>query len=400
MAFTMLPNIQGAPLTNPTWSAFSFDRVLHYYDGPRLLLQQSRAGQLYLAWWSDSDGSIERWVYLPLSEHRLHDILSGTIPSLEGLNSPEDGYLFVVDKDPDTDSIVQTIMTVATALPADTLPLEGARLNIVVPEEISDIPSRDGTHILNLKLQSKPADVTGRVSTKVASQLTGNLQRLVDALGQAKSGNPTSRGGIPDSILNETRLDPVSIYSGSLGIRLETSQRDNLFGESLARQSLEGLFDLFDVGPDLSELTSKLTEFKSRVAKNYKDFLSTIETSLSTTALTWSQPGKPMYRQHLINDTFARSIIAQIDAASDSTQDNYDFEASLVGANVRTWRFEVSTLETQERYEGLVHEDAISEVEAVTLNSPCRVILQPNLQVNEVTGEERTTYTLISIHPL
>ena len=393
----MLPRVQGVTLHNPTWSAFSFDRVLQYYDGPRLLLQQSRAGQLFLAWWSDSDGSVERWIYLPLSEHRLHEILSGTIPSLEGLHSPEDGCLFVVDKDPETDSIVQTVMTVATSLPPDALPRPSATLNIPVPVEVGDLPSREGTHILNVKMESKASDVTGRVSAKVASQLTGNLQRLIDALGQAKSGYPTPRGGIPESILNETRLDPVSTYRGSLGIRFETSQRDNLFGESLARSSLQGLFDLFDVGHQSSELTSQLTQLKSRVAKNYKDFLSTIETSLSATSLTWSQPGKPVYRQFLINDTSARNIIAQIEAVADLTQDNIALEATLVGANVRTLRFEVATLDTNERFEGLIHEDAISEVEGVTLNSSCRVILQPNLQINEVTGEERTTYTLLSI---
>ena len=395
----MLPSVRGVSLPNPPWSAFSFDRVLQYYDGPRLVLQKSRAGQLFLAWWSDSDDSVERWIYLPLSQHRLHEILSGAMPSLEGLHSPEDGCLFVIDKDPQTDSIIQAVMTVAAELSSDALPLSGARLNIPVPNEISDIPSREGVHVLTVKMESKPSDVTGRVSAKVASQLTGNLQRLVDALGQAKSGNPTSRGSISETILNETRLDPVGIYTGSLVVLLETSNRDNLFGESLAKSSLEGLFDLFEVGHEAAELASKLSELKSRVAKNYKDFLSTIESSLNAASLTWNQSGKPMYRQFFMNVASARNIIAQIDAATDLTQDNIVMEVTLIGANVRTLRFEVATLDTNEKFEGLIHEDAISEVEKLTLNSECRVILQPNLQVNEVSGEERTTYTLLDIQP-
>ena len=47
----MLPEIAGTVIPNPMWSGFSFDRVLDYYDGPRLLLQRSLAGQLFLAWW-------------------------------------------------------------------------------------------------------------------------------------------------------------------------------------------------------------------------------------------------------------------------------------------------------------------------------------------------------------
>ena len=396
----MLPEIEGTQLPNPIWSAFSFDRVLQYYDGPRLLLQRNQTQQLFLAWWSDSDDSIERWIYLPVSVHRLYEILSGEIPSLDSLNAPEDGSLFVVDKDLNTNSIIRTVLTAAAALPDDALPRPGARLNIPVPEEVSGLPSREGSHILAVRMESKPSDLTGRISAKVVSQITGNLQRLVDALGQAKSGEATSRGGIPDAILNETRLDPISTYTGSFGIRFETNTRDDLFGGSLARTSLQGLFDLVDIGYQAPELTSQLTELKSRVVKNYKDFLSTIEASLSVASLSWSQPGKMDPRQVRINQELARNIIAQIDAVTDLTQDNLTLEGTLIGGNVRTLRFEIAALDTDERFDGSIHEDAISEVKRMTLNSSCRVIMQPNLQVNEVTGEEKTTYTLLGIQSM
>ena len=396
----MESEIRGVIIPNPPWKAFSFDRVLQYYDGPRLLLQRSQSQQLYLAWWSDSDESTERWIYLPVSEHRLQEILSGELPSLDGLNAPEDGYLVVVDKDLDTNSIIKTVLTDASALPNDALPRQGARLNIPVPEEVNGLATRERTHLLNVKMDSKSSDPTGRISAKIAGQLMGNLQRLIDAVGQAKSGEPTSRGGIPDSILNDTRLDPIGTYTGSLGIRLETNKQDDLFGDSLAKKSLEGLFDLLDVGHQASELTVQLTELKARVAKNYKDFLSTIETSLSAASLSWNQPGKVNLRQISVNRESARNIIAQIDSVSDLTRDNLTIEATFVGGNVRTLRFEIETLDTDERFDGSIHEDAISEVERTTLNSSCRVILQPVLQVNEVTGEESTTYTLLGIQPI
>ena len=396
----MLSDVRGIVLPQPPWKAFSFDRVLQYYDGPRLLLKRSKTQQLYLAWWSDSDEFTERWIYLPVSEHRLQEILSGEIPSLDGLTAPEDGCLFVVDKDLSTDSITKTVLTDASALPRDALPRQGARLDIPVPEEVAGFATRDGTHMLHLKMESKPSDPTGRISAKIAGQLMGNLQRLIDAVGQAKSGEPTSRGGIPDSILNDTRLDPIATYAGSFGIHFETNKRDDLFGESLARKSLEGLFDLLDTGYEASALTVHLTQLKARVAKNYKDYLSTIETSLGTASLIWRQPGKSDLRQSSMNEETARNVIAQIEAVSDLTKDNLTLDAAFIGANVRTLRFEIETMDTHERFDGSIHEDAISDVERTTLNSSCRVILQPTLQVNEVTGEERTTYTLLNIQAL
>ena len=322
------------------------------------------------------------------------------MPSLDGLNAPEDGYLFVVDKDLHTDSITRTVMTDASALPSDALPRQGARLNIPVPEGVGGLATRERAHVLNMRMEGKSSDPTGRISAKIAGQLMGNLQRLVDAVGQAKAGDPTARGGIPDSILNATRLDPISTYAGSFGIRFETNQQDDLFGASLARESLEGLFDLLDAGYQASELTAHLTELKTRVAKNYKDFLSTIDTSLSTASLSWSQPGTMDLRQISMNGEMARNIIAQIESVEDLTRDNLTLDGRFIGGNVRTLRFEIETSDTDERLDGSIHEDAISEVERTTLNSSCRVVLQPTLQVNEVTGEERTTYSLLSIQPI
>ena len=396
----MISDVRGPILPHPPWRAFSLDRVLQYYDGPRLLLQRSQSKQLYLAWWSDSDESTERWIYLPVSERRLQEILSGEIPSLDGLNAPEDGYLFVVDKDLHTDSITRTVMTDASALPSDALPRQGARLNIPIPDDIAGLATRERAHVLNVRMEGKSSDPTGRIGAKIAGQLMGNLQRLVDAVGQAKAGEPTSRGGIPDSILEATRLDPISTYAGSFGIRFETNKQDDLFGESLAKESLEGLFNLLDVGYQASELTAHLTELKARVSKNYKDFLSTIESSLSTASLSWSQPGTLDLRQISMNEETARNIIAQIESVADLTKDNLTLEGRFVGGNVRTLRFEIETSDTDERLDGSIHEDAIPEVEHTTLNSSCRVVLQPTLEVNEVTGEERTTYTLLSIQPI
>ena len=137
----MLAQIRGTQLPDAPWGDLTLDIVLDYYDGPRLLLRRSRSEQLFLAWWSDSHDSIERWIYLPVSESRLHQILSGEIPSFDALHDPEGGFVYVADTDMHTEANVQTIMTVASALPRDAMPLLGARLNIPVPAEVSDAPT-------------------------------------------------------------------------------------------------------------------------------------------------------------------------------------------------------------------------------------------------------------------
>ena len=124
----MLDSIPGTTLPDLPWREVTFDQVLQYYDGPRLLLRRTDDGQLYLAWWSDADESVERWLYLPVTRSRLHDILTGKTPSRNALNSPEEGYVLALDVSSETEDIIQAVKTNASALPQDSIPLPGARL--------------------------------------------------------------------------------------------------------------------------------------------------------------------------------------------------------------------------------------------------------------------------------
>ncbi len=393
----MLPEVLGTKIPNTIWDNAAVERVLEYYAGPRLLFRKSHAGQLFLAWWSDSDETIERWVSLPVSAERLRNILSGQIASLDGLSNPEDGNLIVVDKQIESNLVVAATLATVEALPSDALPLAEARLNVPMPPEIDDIPSNDYAHRLSVRLESKPTDQTGRVSAKVVSQLTGNLQRLIDALGQAKEGNPTSRGSVPDSVRAQTQLDVVGSYSGSLGIRFESRAVDDLFGESLTRGSLDGLFELLEARNNLDELTAQLRTLKGRVAKNYKDFLSTIDVGIHLASLTWIGPRTNNPREALIDEQLARSIVAQIAVVEDSLQEEMVIEGNFIGGSLRTLRFEIQTRDSNERLTGTISDTARDGVEHITLGSPCRAVIWPELHIVEATGEERTTYTLMDI---
>ena len=133
----MLYPLSGKRISAPPWGCLAVDEVLMYYNGPRLLLQRSDAGQWYLAWWSDSDAELDRWIYLPLSVDRMAAVLSGQVECLDALRRPEGGQLLVVDIQVATDAVAQTVITDADAIPADARPLPGARLNIGLPPAVA-----------------------------------------------------------------------------------------------------------------------------------------------------------------------------------------------------------------------------------------------------------------------
>ena len=402
----MLTQISGILLDSPPWRTFSLDRVLQYYDGPRLLLQRSQSGQLYLAWWSDSDETTERWIYLPLSESRLRSVLLGETPSYDALHAPEDGHIFVIDRYLATDEIVQTVLTSAESLPQDALPLAGARLNIPMPKEIiGGITTRERAHLLDIRLEVGSSHQEERIGARVIGRFLEILQNLLDSLGQAREGQATLRGSVPALIQARTRLDLVGIYSGSFGMRLETNAEDDLSGRSLVGDSLGTLFDLLDAGSHLTESGDQLEALKGRTAKNYNNLLSTIETPISSISLNWSQPGSMSARQTRISRQSARNIIAQIKAASfeatvSTIQDSFVITGRFIKGSVRTLKFEFQALSTHERFTVKIDKNTWSLMEQIRLGSISRVSLQPELHVNEATGDERTTYTVLNIEQM
>ncbi len=392
----MLPEIEGAKFPNFPWNSFVFERVLEYYDGPRLLLQRSQAGQLYLAWWNDADESIDRWIYLPVSEQRLREILSGSVSALDALSNPEDGNLLVVDIDVGIDSVIQAIVTTAGSLPQDSLPLEWSKLDIPMPEEINGAPTRERSHLLDLRIEGQ----VGQVAADVASRLVGNLQRLLDAIGQALSAAPTSKGPIPNSIKEQTRLNFAGTYASSLGLRLEAHRQDSPLGESLARSSLEGLFGLLEEDQRTSEPAFQRRIWTSRVIANYINFLSAIESSSYPASLRWNQRGKDETHEVRITPGSAESMKSTIRAATDEIQEDLYLEGVIVAGNIRTKWFQFTATGSGDNFSGRIHRDATSQVDHIPLGSACLVILKPNLQINQLTGEEKTTYTLHSIRPM
>ncbi len=387
---------QDYPLPRASWNRFSLDRVLLDFDGPRLILRRSEAGQLYLAWWLETMDSIDRWIYLPLSPSRLHTILSGGIPTREALRQPEDGFLLVIEEDLETDLIINTFMTDFQSVPSELLPLPEARLNLDVPDEIMAVPMRDRAHVIDVTLEPRQGQA-GRVGSRVVGQLIGNLQRLVDALGQAVTGHPTLRGSIPAEILEQTQLDVVSSYGGSFGIRLETHVQDDVLGESLGRLAIQALFDLMEAGSDLDKLTAQLQLLQGRVARSYEDLLGTIEESLPSATFRWAQGWQPKYRQFSLTSQLARDIRMRVQDVKTSMQEGFSMTGTLEMGDLLRWRFTIAEHLSDTVISGRISEQAAGQIQDFPLGSPCQAVLSTQIDVSTTTGEQQTQYTLVSI---
>ena len=339
---------------------------------------------------------MERWVYLPVSESRLYQVLSGDIPSRQALSNPEDGYLFVTDVEY-SGEVRNVVLTDIESIPNDALPRPDARLNIALPEEIGRVAHRDRAHVVDITLQSEDQE-TGRVAARVFGSFVANFQRLFDALGQAKAGQASRYGPVSQSVLNRTKLGMIASYAGSFGVRFETQEQDDMFGESLARESLDALFGLLEAEDNLAGLTSHLRVLRGRVATNYQELLKTIEASIPSVSLNWTQPGRLPSRHAALSQEVARNIYVQIEAARETLDDPFDIQGTFNGGSIRTRRFEIDAIPSGVRYVGRMSREAVDQLSGeIPLGATCQARLQPRLEVSETTGEEKPTFELVAI---
>ena len=387
----MLPPIEGTGVPHSFWNSIVFERVLEYYDGPRLLLQRSKAGQLYLAWWNDSEGPIDRWIYLPVSQFRLHDVLSGQLTVLEALNDPEDGNLLVTDVDVRENEVIQAVATTASALPEDSLPLEGIRLDIPVPV-FTDRPAREGTHQLDVRIHGEVGDTAAGVVGRFLSSIQGTL----DAIGQALTSVPTTQGPVRDNIREQTRLNLVATYAGSLGLRFETDFADSSTGDSVARDSIEWLLNLLESDQQSMSSDEYQDILSSRVARNYENLLAAIETTSQGTSIAWVQQGAARVRELRITPAEARYRKGTIETAN---REMLRLDGIFEAGNIRTGWFRFLARDSNKSISGRLLRRIARESSSghIPLGRPCSVEVESREWINKATGEVKTTYTFHSV---
>lgn len=387
----MLPQIDGVKVPPSFWNSMVFERVLEYYDGPRLLLQRSRAGQLYLAWWNDSEGPIDRWIYLPVSQFRLYEVLSGQLTVLEALSNPEDKDLLVTDVDIRGNEALQSIATTVSALPGDSLPMEGVRLNIPVPA-LSDGPTREGAHQLDVRIHGEVTDAPVGVVGRFLSGIQGTL----DAIGQALTMTPTTQGPVPDGIRQKTRLNMVGTYAGSLGLRFETDIAENSDEASITRDSLDALFGLLESDQQSTHLDWHGDIFGSRVARNYENLLAAIEATGQGASIAWNRYGEARIHEVRITPMDAKFRRGAIETVDKETLNlNGVFEAG----NIRTRWFKFLAQGSSRSIGGRLTRKVLRGYDSshIPLGRPCRVEVESRRWVNPTTGEMKTTYAFSSV---
>jgi hypothetical protein len=262
------------------------------YNGPRLFSCFNQDNQLFLALWVDDENERDLWMYVPITEHNLKQVRSGHISLREAFREGETGSLYIAEVS--FSGEVQRFESInPTEVEEEWLPLPNVRLNIhseiAFSQSAKSIARTRKREILNVALKFLN-QALHEVPAQKLGHFLSNLQSLMDAIGQAIGGIPTTLGSVPLCITTQTELSVIGTYDSSFGINLAApgASDGELFATSLlAPEVMEKLLDLLSASKDEGELIISLRSLSFRAVSAYRKVLRSLISAESGLSVEW-----------------------------------------------------------------------------------------------------------------
>jgi len=379
------------------------EEVFEFYDIPRLFSARNRSGQYFLALSVEEDADEHKFLYVPVSAQRLSYIRTGGLDLRQAFNQPEDGTVVLVKIPARGDATATTKF--ASELPEDWLPMADEFLALEGSEEFSRtvvdvyrVSSSTRREAVNILVHSRDSRRT-EIPTRRLSSILSTFQELVDALGQRCEGEPTLRGAIPAGITDRTRMNVAHTFPGSFGVHMRADQNSDLLNDSLLGGSLQELAHLLDARDDEERLSNKLHYLKGRAASKYRSFLESVASSDHGLRLLWGSPKDGRGGHFDLTREEIASALRVVSAIDLQMAEEVIIPCVLVGLNVRTKTYELSSLDDEQKFSGRISDEAPKEVSHATLSQQYKAFLRRMIEV-QASGEEKEKWILTDLQPL
>ncbi|AZR72481.1 hypothetical protein BBF96_03250 [Anoxybacter fermentans] len=371
--------------------------IYEYYDGPRLFSCESISGQKYLAVWIDFDEDSERWLYVPVSNHRLSSVKRGLISLYEAFNCPEDGWLWDVKTFFHDQSNIVTQIT-PNQLSKEDLPDEDAFLNIqdkTLPDLSEDpcvFATRTRRDVIDLSLTGDSVHLN-EIDTGVLGAILLNLQTLIHSLAYKSGG---IRGRIPKNIKEATILKTVAVFEGSFGVRLVSKHSANLFNKTPVSEPLEKLMNLLSAKGDREKLSSLMKSLSLKSKIKFRQLLKALKDGNTEIKTIWGSPDLKSNAVSLTIEDINKALeVFELDE-KEMTEIN-SYQGKLVGINMNKYSFEFITVD-EERIVGELSEDLYKNVFEVPMFAEVKI--KEIYEFNYVTQEEKITSILLEVNEI
>lgn len=398
------------PATDTILGPLEVGEVFFEHDGPRLFVAQSRAGNLFLANCVDEDEDeyTETYLYVSVSRARMNLVRSGHVPLRDVYTHAEDGFVYQITAEYGKEVPTNSLLTIpSNQIQDDWLPLADARLDL----ETETLPSFNPENFrveseeefrTRIALEIHPLHTRRtEYSLRSLSRLAGSFQDTLDSLAQEERGRPTTRGLIPEEILQESELVFTGALAASFVLVLAPRSSPTLVGHDLVNKSTERLLELLQAADSQDELTKLLNRYGMRARSKFRGLL---------TILSDDETGAGVF----LADHLGRLSVAEIHLDSvrhalsiidDRNPDSEKLElarVTLVGVNLRTGIFELFDNVAGQRYSGQMSPGAKAQMSGLPTGEEhfYTASLLKTMEYSTMTSDVSSSYRLLQILPV
>lgn len=254
---------------------------------------------------------------------------------------------------------------------------------VLETEETAALLIRDGQS-LELKLDGE-AVIDYTVDAAFLSDVLGRFQRLLDGVAQAREGQSTRAGRVPEKVRGSVRMMVAAMVPGSFALRVGIpEQPDQLFGED----AIESTLALFAIDPDIGTFLPLMRV--PRVKSNFEELAKSLISNKSQFVARTKAGTSVLFTAQMAQDRL--DWIDQVE----TNENVLDLRGVLVGGNVESKTYVLAVGE--EHYRGRVLDTALDELRCVALGSHVRakLLLVVKEQVDGIVAP-REDYYLESI---
>lgn len=371
------------------------------HNGARLLACKNQANKIFLALWVDEEEEYDLWLYMLVSIDRLQEIRTGAISLHQAFCNPESDFVYEL-----TYTYVHSEWTIKETsvdyLDKDYLPLEGTFLECD-PETLPQVRSQKVVQnaiskrreFVNLVLQPLSDIYANEFPVWELGKILAAYQPLVNELNIV---NHISSGLKPKEIAKKSEFNTLAFTQGSFQIELASLFFEtDIFGNSIAGDATEKLFELITIGSNIDDLQSSILTGNKKIAKRYVAFLEALVDSGTGLRIEWGSP--TLSRGGIVEASLEKiyrtiELINRIEALEIK---QIEVIGELFKVDKIDWKFGIYDLITKSMYKGDILEEAKPDARIATISRIYKAIIREVPEIIPTTNEIKTQYKLLAL---
>jgi len=252
-----------------------------------------------------------------------------------------------------------------------------------------------GREVLELRFRGSLAD-SGSLPLHILGKLAVSLSSTIGHAAQLiKSGSERKR--VPREIEMEINLRLAGLAAGSTRVFIVGDTAPDLFGRSLLEETLKDTFALLNASSSPENLIGAVANVGFRAADALRSFIAIIGKAELSLELNWESPQEEWVTWGADSSALRRLADTLSHLAPEEPQ-RIPIAGEVVTISAKR-PFELRT-EDGEEYSVKVPDVLTEDVRRLSVGQEVQATLEKQTVRNKITGQDKTTFMLVSVTPL